>query len=285
MDRLGFKATDPDMRCQGMQFEMGTVHRHDSKLEMCESGFHFCLQLKDVHEYYSFLISRVFIVQYGMNHQYDNTKGVTDEIVFLREITGEAIQELMSAPEYASLLSGNTAGLLSLFVARSDVETVRYVLDHGADIHAQDDDALRYASANGHRDVVAVLLEHGANVHAKDDHALRVASANGYRDVVGLLLEHDANVHADNDTSLRWASENGHTDVVRVLLKHGADVHTNDDYALRWASEIGHRDMVGLLLEHGADVHTRNDWALKCASHNGHTDVVRVLLEHGAKPQ
>jgi ankyrin repeat protein len=280
MDRLGFKATHPDMRCQGMQFEMGTVHRHDSKLEMCKSGFHFCLQLKDVHEYYSFLMSRVFIVQHGAHVLSGYDKCVTDEIVLLREITGETIQELMSAPEYASLLSDNTAGLLSLFVARSDVETVRYVLHHGADVHAYDDDALRYASANGLTEVVAVLLEHGANVHAVDDCALRMASANGYKDVVALLLQHDANVHAVKDTALRRASENGHRDIVGLLLDHGADVHAADDWALKWATINGHTDAARVLLEHGADVHALRDYLKRWES-----DPVAVLLEKGAKPQ
>ena len=38
------------------------------------------------------------------------------------------------------------------------------------------EDALRWASRYGHAEIVRVLLEHGANVHADDDYALRWAS-------------------------------------------------------------------------------------------------------------
>ena len=79
------------------------------------------------------------------------------------------------------------------------------------------------------------LLEKGANVHAGDDYALRWASERGHTNVVKLLLEHGADVHADNNGALRCASAMGHIDVVRLLLEYGANVHADDDYSLRWA--------------------------------------------------
>jgi hypothetical protein len=285
MDRLGFKGTDPAMRCRGMQFKMGTAHRHDSKLEMCNSGFHFCSQLKDVADYYPFSLARVFIVQHGAHVLTDGEKSVTDEILFLHEITAATIAELMAAPEYASLMCDNTDGLLKLFAARGDVEPVRNLLDRGADVHAQENYALRWASENGHRDTVAVLLEHGADVHAQEDYALRWASEIGHRNVVALLLDRGADVHAQEDYALRLASEKGHRDTVAMLLDGGADVHADNDGALRAASVNGHRDVVALLLDRGADVHAQEDYALRWASKRGHKDVVRVLLEHGTKPQ
>ena len=40
------------------------------------------------------------------------------------------------------------------------------LLEHGADVHAMEDSALRWASEEGHLEVVRILLEHGADVHA-----------------------------------------------------------------------------------------------------------------------
>ena len=62
-----------------------------------------------------------------------------------------------------------------------------------------------------------LALQHGADVHANDDEALRWASANGHLAVVQFLVEHGANVHANNDGARRWASEKGRLAVVKFL--------------------------------------------------------------------
>ena len=83
------------------------------------------------------------------------------------------------------------------------LDVVKYLVEKGADIHAANDYALRYASFNGHLDVVKYLVEKGANIHAVDDYALRYAADNGRLDVVKYLVEKGA--------------RNGHLDVVEYL--------------------------------------------------------------------
>ena len=60
-------------------------------------------------------------------------------------------------------------------------------------------------------------VENGANIHANNDYALRLASKNGYLEVVMFLVEKGANIHADRDYALRSASKNGHLDVVNYI--------------------------------------------------------------------
>ena len=64
---------------------------------------------------------------------------------------------------------------------------VKRALERGADVHAQNDLALHWASVNGHKDTVEVLLKARANAHTQDDWTLRVASEKGHKDVVELL--------------------------------------------------------------------------------------------------
>ena len=96
-------------------------------------------------------------------------------------------------------------------------EAVTLAIQAGADVHANNDDALRWASENGHLSVVEFLVKAGANVHADNDYALRMASESGNLPVVQVLVKAGANVHADNDYALRWASMYGHLPVVKFL--------------------------------------------------------------------
>ena len=70
---------------------------------------------------------------------------------------------------------------------------------------------------NGKTEFVKYLLNAGADVHARDDYALRWASNNGHTEVVKVLLDAGADVHAYHDGALLWASEEGHIETVKVL--------------------------------------------------------------------
>jgi ankyrin repeat protein len=163
------------------------------------------------------------------------------------------------------------------------VLAVELLLGYGADVHADDEGALRFASLNGHTAVVQLLLQHGADVHVHGDGALRWASEDGHIAVVQLLIQHGADVHAFDDGALVVASQYGHTAVVQLLIQHGANVHADDDKALRFASRNGRTAVVQLLIQHGANVHARNNAALQSATANGHTDVAELLIQHGAR--
>jgi len=121
-------------------------------------------------------------------------------------------------------------------------------VQHGDEVHGDDDYALRYAAEKGHLPIVQFLVAQGADVHALVDYALRYASANGHLPVVQFLAAHGANVHAENDAALSGASANGHLPVVQFLVQHGADVHALNDYALRLASYYGHTDVFDFLV-------------------------------------
>ncbi len=156
-------------------------------------------------------------------------------------------------------------------------------LNIGANIHVNNDDALRSASMNGHLGVVKYLIElkpDGANIHADDDGALRLASMNGHIKVIKYLVGLGVNIHTYDDLALRWASMNGHIEVVKYLVGLGADIHAGEDAALRYSSRNGHLDVVKYLVElkpDGANIHAGDDFALRSARQHGQIEVVKYL--------
>ena len=112
------------------------------------------------------------------------------------------------------------------------------------------------ASQEGHVDAVRVLLDHGADVNAQDSidwTPLHLASCEGHLKVVQLLLDYGATVNAQSGdgSPLHLASDWGNLEVVRLLLSHGADVHGAEVF--QRATADGHHDVAQLLLEHGAE--------------------------------
>jgi hypothetical protein len=79
-----------------------------------------------------------------------------------------------------------------------DGSVLRFLLEHGADINAQNrigHAPLNWASSIGRLEVVRLLLEHGANVEVKRNDgktALQEAAGNGHDEVVELLREYGA---------------------------------------------------------------------------------------------
>ncbi|GAH13109.1 unnamed protein product, partial [marine sediment metagenome] len=72
------------------------------------------------------------------------------------------------------------------------------------------DKLLIHSSKNGRLDLVKIALQLGANIHAENDYALRWASDQGRLEVVRFLVDNGANIHAKDDEALRRASLYGH---------------------------------------------------------------------------
>lgn len=134
-------------------------------------------------------------------------------------------------------------------------EFVALLLQKGANVHAQDDEALIRASHSDNIDLVSVLLINGANVHAQDDDALCGASRNGNISIIKILLTNGANVHVKKDTPFRFACMENHFECASFLLTNGANIHAENDEALKKACFYDYYNIVELLLTNGADIH------------------------------
>jgi ankyrin repeat protein len=131
-------------------------------------------------------------------------------------------------------------GLIPLHDAamRGNIETVRILVQHNADIKAKNfvgKTPLHYASERGHLDVVRLLLGSGADVNARMND--------------GSTPLHRASCRDDR---LLWVIQEGKVAVACLLLEHGADIRAVDDRG-RTVFEVADQDdkeMINLLSEH-----------------------------------
>jgi ankyrin repeat protein len=111
-----------------------------------------------------------------------------------------ALTELL----FQSGMNPNLAGWLGVtplhrFAREGNVEAAAVFLDHGANLHARDEEfcttPLGYAAAAGKRRMVEFLLERGAKATLPDDLAwatpIALAAYRGHRAIVQLLKTHD----------------------------------------------------------------------------------------------
>ena len=162
--------------------------------------------------------------------------------VYLREITLPT-----DNPDFLMIKDNNKWRANMIILGKryelSNINTFKYLIECGANVHAGGGEALCLSASNGHLDIVKNLIENGVDVHTDNDYALRSSAQNGHLDVVKYLLEKSADIHADNNYALRSSAKNGYLDVVKYLVEKGADVHVDDDCALGWSACHGHIDV------------------------------------------
>ena len=91
----GYKVTDPNGKCRGFQYEVGKTYEHRGPLEMCGSGFHFCADVANCFNYYSFdSTNRVFEVEASGKTIVGDDKNVTDTLTIVRELTWQEVLAL-----------------------------------------------------------------------------------------------------------------------------------------------------------------------------------------------
>mmetsp|Transcript_31015 Transcript_31015/g.80766 ORF Transcript_31015/g.80766 Transcript_31015/m.80766 type:complete len:105 (+) Transcript_31015:3-317(+) len=74
-----------------------------------------------------------------------------------------------------------------------------------ADVHANEDEALLWATDNGHVDVVQLLLQYGAT---PNEHALWCAIARGHQHIVTILMDQGTSLlRVDQDVGKGPGSE------------------------------------------------------------------------------
>ena len=162
------------------------------------------------------------------------------------------------------------ATLLDAASRRGELDTMRWLLDHGADINSGGESyrftPLLSATSSMQLEAVQVLLENNADINSQSSFgrtplslAVSYCSSHGrngkFVDIVRRLLEHGADPNVCNNghtTPLHEASSRGLLEAARLLLSHGAKVDEKNEeektpYQLAVSDE-----MRKLLLEYGA---------------------------------
>lgn len=184
-------------------------------------------------------------------------------------------------------------------VVQEEVDTVRYLLEQGADPNIPNKNGLTpldHACSRGEAamPLAKLLLDHGALVNPQRSGSFRITSldwaiSSDNTELTKLLIEHRADIKAVTDvgrTALHNAANRGDLEIAKTLIEHGADVNakvTNGWTPLHYAASASRKDIVELLLAKGADINSTDIHGKTPLAWAQGADVKDVLRQHGAK--
>lgn len=169
--------------------------------------------------------------------------------------------ELRNSDNFTPLLLASFHGQL---------EIARFLIEKGADIHADDNEnstPLHNAAARGHLDIISLLIENGARINQCDGNgmtALHLAASYGHPECAKLLIEKGANVNAreiNGRTPLFFNARQGNKEIFQLLLDNGAlvDVFNNFNRSpLVYALWGGRKELAHQLISMGADINKKD---------------------------
>ncbi|XP_026437755.1 26S proteasome non-ATPase regulatory subunit 10-like [Papaver somniferum] len=190
-------------------------------------------------------------------------------------------------------------GCLHFAAAGGSLQVCKYLLENlKLDVDSKDGKGhtpLCHATIQGHLETVRYLLERGANVDALNDTSytpLHCAAVIGDTKIITLLLSRVVCVDLATrcGTALLFAACHGHRDAVKVLLDHGSNPNVVGSQSmlrpLIAAISVRSWEGVELLLQAGADPNAVSfgNTPLTLAASDGHVDDIKRLLEAGADP-
>lgn len=148
-------------------------------------------------------------------------------VLAIREGSTAVVQDLLAHPGTdleRRAVNGNTALMMAAF--KRDGDTVRALLDKGAQVNQPGWTALHYAAASGDAAIAQLLIERGAKLDALSPRRsgavtpLMMAAREGQDGIVRLLLAKGANAGLKNTegfTAAQLAKQAGHDKVAGLL--------------------------------------------------------------------
>jgi ankyrin repeat protein len=194
---------------------------------------------------------------------FDDSKPSTKkkDVQLLEDIDSIPLELLPRDVSDAATTDGMTA--LHFAAQNGDIAVVQFLIEHGADIKAQDTvfsrTPLHFAAENGNLDTVKYLAEHGAEIQDKDGYgatALHYAAKNNKLDVIKYLVSKKMDYTAKDVrgwSAMHYAAEGGGIDVIKYLLAKGLNINElNNAGRTPFFFARGNRELRKFMIDNGA---------------------------------
>ena len=214
----------------------------------------------------------------------------------------EIIYMLVAAGAHVNPSNSRHNRPLTAAARHGKVDAIRALVEHGADMNADEYEAVFAATNEGRLDVIKELIKLGAELplyHPESTRLMGAVAYGGSARIVKFFFEQGVNpkknVEEDEDGGrfdpLINAIENGHPEIVLALLDGGMNVNRIVQSASPLSAAIRREDafLAAQLIDRGADVNLQKSRTgttpLLEAINLGMISMVKILLERQADPK
>jgi ankyrin repeat protein len=79
-----------------------------------------------------------------------------------------------------------------------------------------------------------ILIENGANIHAQNEAAIRYSTNKNYFEIVKLLIINGADIHVNNDQIIRLFDGNKNVEMIKYLINFDIDYFSINIFAKKF---------------------------------------------------
>ena len=118
--------------------------------------------------------------------------------------------------QYIKWVDKDIKYIINDIVINGYLELLKAFVENGIELN---DDIFYFAIINGSLDIIKYFVSLGADIHYNNDYAVRLASEKGQLEVIKYLIKTGANIHANNNEATRLALSNGYLDnITRIII-------------------------------------------------------------------